>query len=285
MTIQAAHRTPPVTTNAPKSWLADPGQLTPGGFQATYRSSPHALMGLRFVYREQVLGESDHDLRAASDRYQQSWERFAQHGDDMTAIVARLDVGDVDGAAAAWNAIDQGAVNAAFRTVLGEREPHDGRNLATHVWRTYDLNPCATLTVPKPERARALSESDSNKAWNRSGDGRCRGCGTATISPAQRNRLHKHLKSGAGLFDVDGIHRQHNGVEAPLWPQVTIAAKAVAEHVVPRCHGGPTDPSNLTNACSGCNYSPRRDIARCNRRSRLRPPAQRACLTSINAPD
>ena len=255
MTDPIAGPTVPIASMAPASWLADVGQLTPGRQQATYRSSPHALMGLRLAYLEYVIGGTEDELAATAARYQESWERFVQHGDDMTAVVALLDSGDIEGAVSAWNEIDQDSVNTAFRTVLGEREPFKGRNLATHVWNHYGLWPCPSLTVPKADRARPLRPSDSTAAWKRSGDGKCRGCGTATISHGQRQRLHKVLKSGVSGFNVAGVHRQRNGVDALLWPQVTIAAKGVAEHVVPRCQGGPTDPSNLTNACAGCNYA------------------------------
>ena len=245
----------PIASMVPQSWLAGAGQLTPGGRQATYRSSPHALMGLRLAYLEHVVGETEDELAATAARYQESWERFVQHGDDMNAVVALLDSSDVEGAASAWNQIDQDGVNTAFRTVLGERERFKGRNLATHVWNHYGLWPCPSINVAKADRDRPLRPSDSTAAWNRSGDGKCRGCGTATISHGQRQRLHKVLKSGADGFNVEGVHHQQNGVDALLWPQVTIAAKGVAEHVVPRSQGGPTDPSNLTNACAGCNYA------------------------------
>ena len=181
----------------PPSWLAGVGQLTPGGRQATYRSSPHALMGLRLAYLEYVVGETEDKLVATATLYQESWERFVQHGDDMTAVVALIDSGDIEGAASAWNAIDQDGVNKAFRTVLGERELFKGRrNLATHVWNHYGLWPCPSLTVPKADRDRPLRPSDSAAAWERSGDGKCRGCGTATISHGQRQRLHRDLEVG-----------------------------------------------------------------------------------------
>lgn len=256
MTDPVAGPTVPIASMAPPSWLADVGQLTPGGRQATYRSSPHALMGLRLAYLEQVVEESEEKLAATAARYQESWDRFVQHGDDMTAVVGLLETGNVEDAASAWNEIDQDGVNTAFRTVLGERELFRGRrNLATHVWNHYGLWPCPSLTVPKADRDRPLRPSDSTAAWKRSGDGTCRGCGTATISPGQRQRLHKVLRSGVGGFNVEGVHHQQNRVDALLWPQVTIAAKGVAEHVVPRCQGGRTDPGNLTNACAGCNYA------------------------------
>lgn len=83
----------------------------------------------------------------------------------------------------------------------------------------------------------------------------CRGCGTATISESQRARFHATFKKRPDLFDPTLPYEQHSGKLAPLWPQVTIAAKGVAEHIVPRSQGGRTTIADLTNVCAACNYS------------------------------
>lgn len=152
--------------------------------------------------------------------------------------------------------IEQHAVNISYRTVLGEREPLPGTekpNLVTLVWHRFELWPCASLSVPTADQDRSVNKTDSDRAWERSGDGRCRGCGSATISPRQRAQMHRAIESTGDLFDVGGVHEQCNGIGVLLWPTVTLVAKAVAEHVVPRSHGGRTNPGNLTNACTGCN--------------------------------
>lgn len=238
----------------PKDWLADPGRTTPAGDPATYRSSIHALMALRLRYRCDVMHETQAELAAARDRYQTSWERFNQNGFDMQEIVRLVGEGDVDGAAALWNTLDQHAVDGAYRCVIGEREqvPEGGVNLMTHVWREYDLEPAV---VADELRDRELRDSDSEEAWQRSVHGRCNGCGTPTISTEQRRRLHVLMESASSAFDLTPVYRQHSGAEATLWKSITIAAKGVADHIVPWSLGGRTDPSNLTNACSGCNYS------------------------------
>ena len=43
---------------------------------------------------------------------------------------------------------------------------------------------------------------------------------------------------------------------APLWSRrILIAAKGVADHIVPWSHGGPSHIDNLVNVCAACNYS------------------------------
>ena len=114
---------------------------------------------------------------------------------------------------------------------------------------------CDTLLRGKQLRARPLRERDSNEAWDRAHNGACNGCGLPTISPRQRRQLHVLLKAAGGPARLTETYEQQNGKPAPLWPVVTIAAKGVAEHVIARSQGGPTDPSNLTNSCAGCNYT------------------------------
>jgi HNH endonuclease len=70
----------------------------------------------------------------------------------------------------------------------------------------------------------------------------------------QREWLHAVINSNPHQFNITPNYAQHDGTEAPLWPTVTIAAKGVAEHIVGWAQGGRTDASNLTNACSACNY-------------------------------
>lgn len=99
----------------PKRWLVEPGRTTPAGVPSTYRSSIHALMGLRLGYRRDALNETNAVLEIARDRYQTSWERFNRHGSDMQAIVRLVVEGDVGGAVGLWNGIDQDEVDKAFR--------------------------------------------------------------------------------------------------------------------------------------------------------------------------
>lgn len=242
------------STMIPAEWLAEAGRTTPDGGPATYRSSIHALMALRLRYRRDVLHETNAELETARARYQASWDRYRQHGFDMQALIRLADDGDGESAAAAWNGIDQPAVDDAYRTVIGEREPVKvgGVNLMTCVWNEYGLEPSS---VAAEHRDRESNDTDSEEAWNRTSDGCCNGCGTPTISVNQRKRLHALMKSNPSSFDLTPTRRQFSGNVAPLWDSVTIAAKGVADHIVPRCQGGRTDPSNLTNSCSGCNYS------------------------------
>lgn len=248
---------PSTEWETPLSWRAKPDQRTPDGSPAIYRSNVHALMGLRLRYMAEVLEETENKLEAAEARYQAAWERFLQHGKDMQGIVAAVERQDIDSAAKAWNEIDQVEVDKAFRIILGEREtvPGKGKSLATLACNYFGITSSGDKSIPKNERDRPLRPSDNNAAWDRATDGRCNGCGAPTISHSQRLLLHREMKAHPNKFDLTPTYSQHNGVIAPLWPQVTIAAKGVAEHVEAWSTGGLTDPSNLTNCCSGCNYA------------------------------
>ncbi|MGH9270385.1 MAG: HNH endonuclease [Ilumatobacteraceae bacterium] len=198
-----------------------------------------------------MLGESPEELAVAEARYRVGWERHVAHGVTMQAVVAALNAGD-GAAALRWNAIDQQAVDAAFRSTIGEREKVGGVNVGWLAWKRYGLVADPSYTAPRERRARAARPTDHNAAWLRAG-GVCSGCGTLTISDAQRTRLHHAMRRSA-LFDLEKTYAQYHGKVAPLWREVTIAAKGVAEHIVPRSQGGRTDVSNLTNCCSACNY-------------------------------
>lgn len=239
------------------SWRALPGQLTPDGRPALFRSSPHALMAMRMLYLEQVEQAGDISLEERSLRYRHGWARFVQNCHDMRAVVEMLEMGDTAGAAARWNALDQVEANRAFRIVLGEREFAGARTLATAAWRHFGLT---RSPVARDQRDRALRPADHDGAWSRSPGGVCRGCGTPTISHAQRKTLHSALKDAQFGFDTTKTYVQHHGKIGTLWEQLTIAARGVAEHVVPWSQGGPTSVANLTNACAGCNYA-RSDIS------------------------
>ena len=239
----------------PASWRATSRQRTPNGSPAIYRSTPHALMGLRVRYRLEILRESATNIEAAVAEYQSNWDAFVQHAHDMNRLIALCDAGDVDRTVVAWNAINQVAVNAALRVVIGEREVLNGRHSAAQICSTYLSRGPADRQVDPSARDRPLKPSDSNEAWARSEDGRCNGCGTPTISHRQRERLHRTMKSNRDRFDLAPTYIQYNGVVAPLWGGMTLAAKGVAEHVTPRSQGGQTNPGNLTNCCFACNYA------------------------------
>ena len=149
-------------------------------------------MALRITYRGDVLGEAPEKLAAAEARYPAGWERYVAHGVAMQAIVAALDAGDT-AAALLWNAIDQQAVDAAFRTTIGERERVDGVNVGWLAWKWYGLVANPSCTAPRERRDRAVRPTDHNAAWLRA-QGVCSGCGTLTISDAQRTRLHRAMR-------------------------------------------------------------------------------------------
>ncbi len=209
-------------------------------------------MALRLAYQLHVEANPRRPVELLIDIYQQSFDRFVQHGEDMRQVVEALDDSAV-AASARWNQIDQHAVDAAFRDVICEREPIHGINVATLALTHYAPQWNTARRSPAEDRDRPLRPSDNNAAWDRSG-GRCSGCGTRTIRHSQRERLHRVMMAHQHLFRREPVYRQYNGVEAPLWPQVTIAAKGVADHVEARSHGGRTTEANLVNVCAGCNY-------------------------------
>jgi len=245
----------PIPNPVPAGWLAQPGELTPLGAPATYHSVPHAAMGLRLAYRQFVLSESASELGESMDLYQSSWNSVVRHAAVIRQIVDMVDVNEVRAAAVLWNAIDQKALDSAFRIVLCEREPHAGKNLATHVWKEYGLNSSPFHPEDGTQPARSGTSTDNNAAWHRASQGMCNGCGMLTISDSQRRKLHRTMERHQELFDLSPMYLQTTGKQAALWPIMTIVAKGVAEHVIPRSRGGATEISNLTNCCACCNYT------------------------------
>jgi HNH endonuclease len=75
------------------------------------------------------------------------------------------------------------------------------------------------------------------------------------VKPSERTQLHRTMQDSADFFDIAQTRVQGDGRAGGLYPVVTIAAKGVAEHVIPWSQGGRTGPSNLTNCCAGCNYT------------------------------
>ena len=136
-----------------------------------------------------------------------------------------------------------------------------GRTTPAGVPATYRSSIHALMALRLRYRRDVLHETNAEletarDRYQASWDDRCNGCGTPTISVKQRRHLHALMKANPSSFDLTPTYRQHSGRYAPLWNNsITIAAKGVADHVVPRCQGGRTDPSNLTNVCSGCNNS------------------------------
>lgn len=242
-------------------WTAAPaGASTPGGRPALFRSSAHAWFGLRLVFLRDVAGLGPDDWAKKSVSYRRAWKRYVHHGWNMQQLVAMLDA-DIDVAARFWNTIEQEDVDTAFSAALCERERLDRAAgfgpkvlLATHVARHYRLGGAAT--AERHARNRPLSAADNESAWRAAAGGLCRSCGTPTISQRQYKRLRTTIRDHADLFDTAPTYTQTNGVQASLWSgRVLIAAKGVADHVVPRSLGGKTGAANLMNVCAACNYS------------------------------
>ena len=240
----------------PPNWRADPGRVTPNGNPALFRSNAHANMAIRVLYLE-TCGEGSRDvIRERCLRYNSAWDTYVAHGHHMQSVVVLHEQGELTPAVEAWNRIDQEAVDTAYRAVIGEREEHHlGVSLALHARRHFCLIDTPTVSADKQSRDRPLRPADNTAAWARSPGGICRGCGSPTISHSQRAGLHTSFKKFDDLFNLEPRYQQHNRIWAALWPQVTIAAKGVAEHIIPRSQGGRTSVANLTNACAACNYS------------------------------
>lgn len=245
--------TPWASTVIPQWTLAPEGAQTPGGFPAVFRSSPHAWFALRLVYLAEVEMASAEVVMACGERYRRSWDRFVRHGADMQ-LLAEAVADDLDAAAAIWNGIDQREVDGAFSTVICEREPFPKVNLATLALRHFQLGSSSSEAMAS--RDRRLTPDDNEAAWRVAVGGACQGCGTATISQRQYDRVRRVLAAHGDEFDLVPNYRQTNGLDAPLWSnRVLIAAKGVADHVMPWSQGGRTSPDNLANVCAGCNYS------------------------------
>jgi hypothetical protein len=170
-------RVVPVSDHAPTAWPALDGQLTPRRTPATYRSGPHAAMGLRVAYRQFVLGEPASMLDEIADLYQSSWDRVVRHVAIVRRIIDMIEADEIPAAATLWTAIDQPGVDAAFRVVLGEREPHAGKNLVTHVWTHYGLRPLPYIPEHGVVLARKGTTRDNNHAWGAPDTGCATGAG------------------------------------------------------------------------------------------------------------
>jgi len=210
-------------------------------------------MALRVAYLAEVAGTSAAEVKETENRYHRSWQRFARHGAVMQSLAALINT-NLEAASALWNAIDQPAVDAAFSTVICEREPFPRVNLATLAQRHFGLDPV------RPDRTdpldRKLNSVDNEAAWALSLGGACRSCATPTISQRQHDRIKRTLRANPDVFDLTPSYRQTNSRDAPLWSnRILIASKGVADHVVPWSHGGRTSPDNLANVCAACNYS------------------------------
>lgn len=229
------------------------GTMTPSGQPAIFRSSPHAWIALRLVYLADVAGTSADVVAQTEERYRRSWDTFVRHGAVMQSLTALIDT-NLDAAVALWNAVDQHAVDAAFSTVICEREPFPRTNLATVALSHFGLDALRPEHVEVLDRK--LTSTDNEFAWALSPGGACRSCATPTISQRQHDRIKRTLRSHPDVFDLAPSYRQTNGRDAPLWSnRILIAAKGVADHVVPWSHGGRTSPDNLANVCAACNYS------------------------------
>lgn len=260
--LMNGHEAPPPpweSAHVPGWTRAPEGSLTSDGQPATFRSSTHAWFAIRLVYLAEVAGLDEEVVLATRGKYERAWNRYVRHGHDMQRLVA-LASGPLEIAADLWNGLKQAEIDEAFSTAICEREPHpaDGHgrriNLASVAERCYGLRQDHP-PLGRP-RDRKLRKSDSQAAWEAAEGGRCLACDTPTISQLQYDALRKVLRSGSHLFDLTPTYRQRNGVEAPLWSQrVLIAAKGVADHVIPWSHGGRTSAENLANVCAACNYS------------------------------
>ena len=251
----------PWSSSAIPEWTRAPlGAATPAGDPAVFRSSPHAWFALRLAYLADVAGVDAQELSETTQRYEQAWQRYVRHGADMQQLASLIDH-DVEAAASFWNSLDQCEIDAAFSAAICEREPFPRGstarkpvNLATRVQRHYGLR--STPPLVDTPRDRKLRKSDNQLAWDAAAGGRCKGCDTPTISQRQYDRLMKLMAANHDRFDLSPTYPQHNGVRAPLWSRrILIAAKGVADHIVPWSHGGPSHIDNLANVCAACNYS------------------------------
>lgn len=253
LTEESAATAPWSSTGIPAWTRAPDGAVTPSGSPAVFRSSPHAWFALRLLYLAEVAEAPADVLAQHEERYRRSWDRFVRHGAEMQRLAAVIDY-DLAAAAALWKAINQPEVDAAFSIVICEREPFPKTSMATLALRHYGLR--AATSVAKGQRDRKLTKTDNETAWQRSVDGVCQGCGTSTISQRQYDRIRRVLAAHPEVFDLTPAYAQTNGRDAPLWSnRILIAAKGVADHIVPWSHGGPTSSDNLANVCAACNYS------------------------------
>lgn len=210
-------------------------------------------MALRLVYLADIVRAPVDVVTGTEERYHRSWNTYVRHGAAMQSLAALITT-NFNASVTLWNAIDQPEVDAAFSTVICEREPFPRTNLATLAMRQFELDPA------RPEEPavldRKLTSADNEAAWVLSPGGACRSCATPTISQRQHDQIKRTLRTNQQVFDLLPSYHQTNGREAPLWSsRVLIAAKGVADHVLPWAHGGRTCPDNLANVCAACNYS------------------------------
>ena len=83
----------PESYTMPEPWRALPGQQTPCGERALFRSSPLALMRLRLAYRRDVLGETAESITRREGCYQRAWDQYVERGRVMQRIVALAEQG------------------------------------------------------------------------------------------------------------------------------------------------------------------------------------------------
>lgn len=231
-----------------------PGALTPSGLPATFRSSVHAWIALRLVYLADVDHAGPAKVAATERLYAARLTRFGRHCEEMVALAAAVDAGDIATSAALWAAVHQVEVDTAFSTVICERERHPGKkkSLASAAYEHFGLHDPVSVASELRDPRRVPG---SQAAWVASG-GMCQSCGTVTVADLQHKRLAKTFRANPDLFDLTPTYVQTNGVPAPLWlNRVLIAAKGVGDHVVAWSRGGRTDTANVANVCAGCNYS------------------------------
>ena len=228
------------------------GELTPSGSPAVFRSSAHAWFALRLVYLADVADIDPPKVAETEQLYAQRWQRFVQHGHDMVALAAAIGVGDLDRATAVWATVEQREVDHAFSTTICEREPYPKRMLQMVAHRHFGFGNVAAVAH---ELRDPLRKADNQTVWEAAG-GVCQSCRTVTISQRQYKALRITMPAHPDLFDLALVYTQTNRKVAPLWSnRVLIAAKGVADHIVPWSQGGRTTADNLANACAGCNYS------------------------------
>jgi hypothetical protein len=172
--------------------------MTPSGQPAVFRSFAHAWFALRLAYLADTGGAPE--LVAATEhRYQSAWQRYVRHCEEVHNVVAAFEAGDLESAAGWWAPIDQHEADAAFTTVICEREPYPLTNLGTMACRHFGLS--ASGSIARSAGDRPSGSADNEAAWHRDG-GLCRGCRTTTISQRQHDRLRRAIVNHGDLFDL-----------------------------------------------------------------------------------
>ena len=217
-----------------------------------FRSSLHAWCAIRLVYLAEVAEVAPRELADVDRRYQGAYERVALFGAAMQQIAAAA-ADDLDAAGVLWTQIRQKDVDDDASLIMCERDGYPQVNLATMAMRHYGLDTMVTVPLGLRDSRRT---ADNEEALLRAPGGRCQSCGTATISERQYQTLRRTVAAHPAVFDLTPTYLQKGGNPAPLWSaRVLIAAKGVADHIVPWCQGGRSTPENVANVCAGCNYS------------------------------